>query len=378
MNKTQKILVVDDTPIDVLLLSRLLRQEGYAVSGAEDGTSGYNLAVAQQPDLILLDVMMPGQDGYGVCRSLKENELTANIPVIFITARAEPIDKITGLNAGGVDYVAKPFQPTEVMARIRTHLRLKAMHEENMELHRAILQLQRMASVTALTHGIAHDINNLINNLVEVATGHVDMTKSNLHHDHKAYQYTDEALEASQHASDLAKELLTYIKAGSNAISDIDIQELLGKMLILYGNGDLSKAHVDIQTSQDIPKIQANAEQILQALSHIFVNSREATPDDGVITISADTGQLPPNVICNGSDSATETYVIVSISDTGSGMDEEMILKIFDPFFTTKQAGAGLGLSAASSIIEKHKGAISVESKPGEGSTFRVYLPVIV
>ena len=374
MNKTQKILVVDDTPIDVLLLSRLLRQEGYAVLGAEDGTSGYNLAVAQQPDLILLDVMMPGQDGYGVCRSLKENELTENIPVIFVTARAETIDKVTGLNAGGVDYVTKPFQSTEVMARIRTHLRLKAMHEENLEHHRAILQLQRMASVTALTHGIAHDVNNL----VEVVTGHIDMIKSNLHHDHKAHQYTDEALEASQRASDLAKELLMYIKAGSNAISDIDIQELLGKMLILYGNGDLSKAHVDIQTSQDIPKIQANAEQILQALSHIFVNSREATPDDGVITISVDTGQLPSNVICNGSDSATETYVIVSISDTGSGMDEEMIRKIFDPFFTAKQAGAGLGLSAASSIIKKHKGAISVESKPGEGSTFYMYLPAMV
>ena len=150
MNRAQKILVVDDTPIDVLLLSRLLRQEGYFVLNAEDGTSGYNLAVAQQPDLILLDVMMPGQDGYGVCRSLKENELTENIPVIFVTARAETIDKVTGLNAGGVDYVTKPFQSAEVMERIRTHLKLKAMHEENEEYHRAILQLQKMASVTIM------------------------------------------------------------------------------------------------------------------------------------------------------------------------------------------------------------------------------------
>ena len=374
MNKAQKILVVDDTPIDVLLLSRLLRQEGYTVLGAEDGTSGYNMAVAQQPNLILLDVMMPGQDGYGVCRSLKENELTENIPVIFITARSEAIDKVRGLNAGGVDYVTKPFQPTEVMARIRTHLKLKAMHEENEEHHRAILQLQEMASVTILAGEIAHEINNLLGAII----GYLDMMQTNLHNDHEAYKYTDEALEVSQHASKLAEELLMYTRIGPNGISDIDVQELLKRMLILYGNGDLSKARIDIQALQDIPKIQANGEQILQALSHIFVNSREATPDDGIITISVDTGQLPPDVICNGSDSATETYVIVSISDTGSGMDEEMIGKIFDTFFTTKQSGAGLGLSAASSIIKKHRGAISVESKPGEGSTFHVYLPAMV
>ena len=374
MNKAQKILVVDDTPIDVLLLSRLLRQEGYTVLGAEDGTSGYNMAVAQQPNLILLDVMMPGQDGYGVCRSLKENELTENIPVIFITARSEAIDKVRGLNAGGVDYVTKPFQPTEVMARIRTHLKLKAMHEENEEHHRAILQLQEMASVTILAGEIAHEINNLLGAII----GYLDMMQTNLHNDHEAYKYTDEALEVSQHASKLAEELLMYTRIGPNGISDIDVQELLKRMLILYGNGDLSKARIDIQALQDIPKIQANGEQILQALSHIFVNSREATPDDGIITISVDTGQLPPDVICNGSDSATETYVIVSISDTGSGMDEEMIGKIFDTFFTTKQSGTGLGLSAASSIIKKHRGAISVESKPGEGSTFHVYLPAMV
>ncbi len=374
MNKAQKILVADDTPIDVLLLSRLLRQEGYDVLGAEDGTSAYNLAVAQQPDLILLDVMMPGQDGYGVCRSLKENELTANIPVIFVTAKSETIDKVRGLNAGGVDYVTKPFQSAEVMARIRTHLRLKAMHEENAEYQRELLQSQRTASGNTLACGVAHDINNFMGTII----GYTDMIRTNLGHDDKAYHYTDKILEASQNITELAKALLRYTRIDSDTIFDIDIQELLESMLMLYGNGDLSKAHIDIQVSQDIPKIQADKNHTLQAISHIFVNALEATPDDGVITISVDKGQLPPNANCNGSDSVTEIYVIVSISDTGPGMDEEMIGKIFDPFFTTKQAGAGLGLPAASSIIKKHRGAISVESEPGKGSTFYVYLPVIL
>ena len=133
MNNPPKILVVDDTPANVLLLSQLLRWAGYHVLSAESGTAGYNLAVSQQPDLILLDVAMHGMDGYEVCRALKKNELTSDIPVIFITAKAETVDKVKGLDIGGVDYITKPFQHAEVMARVRRHLELKSMYEKKLD-----------------------------------------------------------------------------------------------------------------------------------------------------------------------------------------------------------------------------------------------------
>ena len=130
MNNPPKILIIDDTPANVLLLCQMLRWAGYHVLSAEGGADGYNLAVSQRPDLILLDVEMPGMDGYEVCSALKMNKCTSDIPVIFVTARTETVDKVKGLDIGGVDYITKPFQHAEVTARIRAHLRLMAIYEK--------------------------------------------------------------------------------------------------------------------------------------------------------------------------------------------------------------------------------------------------------
>ena len=372
MNNPPKILVADDSPVDALLISRLLQREGYLVLSAENGIAAYDLAVSQQPDLILLDIMMPGQDGYAVCQLLKQNTTTSDIPVIFVTAKSETTDKVKGLNVGGIDYIAKPFRPAEVMARVQTHLRLKATYEENLEYHKALLQAQKMASITTLADGTAHNINNLMGTVI----GYTDLLRENLSHEDNAYKYTDKVLEASQRAADLARDLLTYANAVHSTASSVDMRELFQRMIRLYGDKKLDSIRLDLHIPQDIPKIEADEDQILQALSNIFVNSREAIPDGGTIAISVGMGPLPPNVHCNGSEFVTDDYLIISISDDGAGMSEETVKRIFEPFFTTKKTvGVGLGLSAACGIIQKHKGAISVETKPGAGSTFRVYLP---
>lgn len=374
MNNPPKILVVDDIPIDVLLLSKVLRQEGYHVLSAENGTSAYSIATSQNPDLILLDVMMPGQDGYGVCQSLMENSVTAETPVIFVTAKTKTVDKIRGLNVGGVDYITKPYKPAEVVARIHTHLRMRAINEENLEYQKAILRSQKAASVSTLAGGVAHNINNLMGAVI----GYTDMLRSTLEHDQEAYRYTDKVLEASQRAADLANDLLMYTKVGRGTMSSVNVRELLEKMLKLYSGKELGESRVEMTIPEDIPEIQANSDQLLHALSNIFMNSLEAAPN-GDIAISVSTGTPPSNVHCNGSESAAQTYAVISISDTGPGMDEETIERIFEPFFTTKQTvGVGLGLSATCGIIKKHKGAIAVDSNQGEGSTFHIYLPAEV
>jgi len=374
MNNTPQILIVDDTPRNISLLSRLLQRDGFCVLTAENGIKGYEMAVSQQPDLILLDIMMPGTDGYEVCRILKENEITSDIPVIFVTAKAETADKVKGLSIGGVDYITKPFQHAETMARVRNHLKLKAMHEENLEYQKELLRSQKMASITTLADGIAHNINNLIGTVI----GYADMLKDNLDHDEKAHRYTDRILEAAQRVADLTQNLSMYARAGrSTDRSKVNVKELMERIAQLYEDKEANRHYIDMQISQDIPEIQASRDQMFQALSGIFVNAQEATPDSGTITIVARTGELPPELRQNDPESAADTYVIISISDTGEGMDEEILGRIFEPFFTTKQTvGAGLGLSATYGIIQKHKGAIFVDTKRGEGSTFHVYLPV--
>ncbi len=373
MNKPPKILIADDTPANVLILSRLLQRDGYQILSAEDGITAYNIAISQMPDLILLDIMMPGMDGYEVCRALKEEKATSEIPIMFVTARAEMKDKIKGLDMGVVDYITKPFISSEVLARVRTHLTFKTMQDEKLKYHRELLKAQKMASITTLAGGIAHNINNLMGTVI----GYADMLQDSIDHDEKARRYIDKILEASQGVADLTGDLLTYARAGrSAAMSRIDIKELLERTIELYRLS--GKCYVDLRVPDDPPEIWADQEQITQAISNIYVNAQEAISDGGTVTVTVSTGQLPSDHSSRNWESETSDYMIISISDTGSGMDEETAQKVFEPFFTTKQTiGAGLGLSASYGIIQKHDGVILVDTVPGEGSTFYIYLQIM-
>ncbi|MBD0344621.1 MAG: response regulator, partial [Coleofasciculus sp. Co-bin14] len=145
--ETGVILIVDDTPTNLEVLFDFLANTGFTVLVAEDGESAIDRAEYAPPDLILLDVIMPGIDGFETCRRLKANDLTKNIPVIFMTALSDTVDKVRGLNLGAVDYVTKPLQHEEVLARIKLHLHLgrltKTLQEQNLRLEQEIQQRQR-------------------------------------------------------------------------------------------------------------------------------------------------------------------------------------------------------------------------------------------
>ena len=134
----EEILVVDDTPASLRLLTELLTQHGYRVRPADDGALALKSVAAKTPDLILLDVSMPGMDGYEVCRRLKADEKSSRIPVIFISAFGDTRQKVTGFEAGGIDYITKPFEAEEVLARVRTHLRLRQAEEALRNAHNTL------------------------------------------------------------------------------------------------------------------------------------------------------------------------------------------------------------------------------------------------
>jgi sigma-B regulation protein RsbU (phosphoserine phosphatase) len=141
-----KILAVDDNTINLKLLNRVLRDAGYEVLIAQNGENAINMTLNNKPDLILLDVMMPDRDGFEVCELLKKNREVTDIPIIFLTAKNEAVDRVHGLALGAVDYITKPFEPVEVIARVRTHLRLRKLHQEllekNKQLEKAYIDLQ--------------------------------------------------------------------------------------------------------------------------------------------------------------------------------------------------------------------------------------------
>jgi DNA-binding response OmpR family regulator len=140
-NSSENILIVDDTTVNLRLLTRLLAGQGYKVRPATGGQQAVIAARSMAPDLVLLDIMMPDIDGYEVCRLLKNHHITRDVPIIFISALDETVDKINGFKAGGVDYITKPFQPEEVLARVKTHLTLRRLHRQ-LEVANQTLQQQ--------------------------------------------------------------------------------------------------------------------------------------------------------------------------------------------------------------------------------------------
>ena len=195
------ILVVDDQPINVQLLKRKLEREGLRVTAAYNGLEALDLVKKQPPDLILLDVMMPDMDGIEVCQRLQADDNTRGIPVIFITARTTKESKIEGLGVGAVDYITKPIDLDETLARVQTQLRFVSINRELVDLQRRLGESRRSATIGAVTQGIAHNLNNLLG----VVIGYVDLIK--------AYNEKPELVRKNaQHLEDAVNRIVVIIK----------------------------------------------------------------------------------------------------------------------------------------------------------------------
>ncbi|KPQ37667.1 MAG: two component signal transduction system histidine kinase [Phormidesmis priestleyi Ana] len=403
------VLIVDDTPTNISVLAQALRQAGLAIRIANDGVAALKQINQEQPALILLDVQMPVMDGFETCRRLKASETTSHIPIIFMTALSDKASRVKGLSLGAVDYIAKPFEQDEVLARVKVHLQLKQLtdqleqrvEERTRELQNAQVQLvqqEKLATLGQLIAGIAHEINNpmaCIANNIEPAHEYIRDLADLLrlyqqHYSDPVSEIRDllenrdidfalkdlpKLLDSMQLSTERIKKISISLRNFSRMDADTkvltDIHEGLDSTLVILGHrtkslGERPEISVMKVYGGDIPEILCFPSAINQVFMNILANAIDALEnvDAPVITITTK---------CINSD-----HVAIEIADNGPGLTEIVKQRLFDPLFTTKPVGKGTGLGLSISrqiIVEKHQGQIECFSDPGKGCKFLLVLP---
>jgi signal transduction histidine kinase len=424
--KPMRILLVDDNPNNLKVLSEAIQRHGWKPLMATDGESAIEQAEYAHPDLILLDVMMPSIDGFETCHRLKANSITQNIPVIFMTALSDATDKVKGLEIGAVDYITKPFQQEEVIARLKLHLKLshltrtleQQVEKRTAELTQSLQQLQhtqlqmiqseKMSALGNLVAGIAHEMNNPlgfifatlkqakpnINDIIE----HLKLYQASFpnpseeiinHAEEIDLDYCIEDLSkmidsmtmACDRITNISNSLRTFSRTDRDCKQPFNLHEGIDSTILILKHRLKANEHrpaIEVFTEYgDIPQVACFPGQINQVFMNILANAIDALDESSVgrsfREITANPNQITITTF------VAEKQVKIIIADNGIGMSEEVKEHIFDHLFTTKvvNKGTGLGLAIAKQIIiDKHDGQIDCSSMTGKGTKFIICLPI--
>jgi signal transduction histidine kinase len=383
------ILIVDDSAENLRVLTDMLTEQGYLVRPAINGHVALKAIQNTLPDLILLDILMPGIDGYEVCRRLKADAHTKDVPVLFMSALNEVVDKVKAFEVGGIDYVTKPFYPEEVLARLHTHLALRRLHcalqEQNVRLQQEIIertqaeealkaseqQLQELnAGKDKLLSIIAHDLKGPLSSLkglTQFAEEHLD-------------NYTPEKLKGMimmqrstvENLLKLLENLLTWSRLQRGILDEFP-QRLMLKQ-VFTRNLDLlapmaAQKNLTLETSYPQKlMVYADYQMVDTIMRNLISNAIKFTYPGGKILIAA---------------RQQEQHVEISVTDTGIGIDAEHLPQLFriDAKYkrlgTDREKGTGLGLILCKDLVEKNSGRIWIESEVGKGTTFTFTLPAL-
>ena len=351
-----KILVVDDQPVNVQLLKRKLEREGIQVIAAYTGTEALEIVIKDKPDLILLDVMMPDMDGMEVCQRLQELEETRSIPVIFITARSSKESKLEGLAVGAVDYITKPIDLDETLARVQTQLRFVAINREMFDLQRRLQEARRSATIGAVTQGIAHNLNNLLG----VVLGYLDLIKNNYNKPESVKKNAESVENAVQRIASIIKQLGSLVVKSRLPTTKYALGKLLADGVARY-QSDFKIIHtVQVENPLGDLQIETHVEVFEDVLSKVLINAWESygkkPADQRPIKLRTQMVEL------SGGAPAVE----IRVEDQGNGIDPEIRDHMFEPFISTKQTvGVGMGLTVARHALRNMGGDVSMTDREG-------------
>jgi two-component system sensor histidine kinase/response regulator len=358
--KKSLILIVDDNPKNIQVLGNILHDKGYNICISNSGRKTLDLLETEIPDLILLDIQMPEMDGFEVCKKLKLNTKTKDIPVIFLTAVTEPEKILLGFELGAVDYITKPFNIAELSARVATHLEIKQSREKLIELN---------ATKDKFFSIISHDLRNPFTSIL--ISSELLLQYKNISDIEKIQKLATSINTSVLLVNKLLENLIEWsrIQTG-NLIANIEKHNLkaINDDICLLSNEMAKNKNITLQNNiiSDII-VDCDIEMIKVVLRNLISNALKYTMRDGIVSI---------NSFVNGAN------IEISISDNGVGIIPENLQYLFaiekkvSTVGTINERGTGLGLLLCKELIELQGGTIWVESEEGKGSDFKFTLPL--
>lgn len=394
-NSQIDILAVDDNETSLTLLVDILRHENYQVRSANNAETALELITKQLPDIVLLDVRMPGIDGFQLCRQLKNESLTEDIPIIFISGLDDSDNIVQGFDAGGVDFISKPFHAKEIIARVNTHLVIKRMKialqdktdqikesvEQAAELQSQLIASEKMAALGRAVAGIAHELNTPMGLCVTATSYLLEKNKQikatfnnkTLSSDGmKVFiEAVDETLDIIMTSMNRSTEMVNNFKmvavdVSSEKLRSFTLHDYLSRVINSL-TPEIRKTGHKVEVIGDDVLIDSYPGALSQVITNIIINAIIHAFDDG------QEGSILIRTVLDGSN------VHINCIDDGKGMSSESLAQVFDAYYTTRggEGGSGLGTSIIKQLVDETLlGQVSCSSEIGMGTMFTITLPV--
>jgi two-component system, sensor histidine kinase and response regulator len=392
-SQNASILIVDDTIYNIQLLSLMLMRQGYEVQKATSGLEALDKVNQQLPDIILLDIRMPDINGYEVCTRLKANPATKDVPIIFISSIEEPSEKVEAFSVGGVDYISKPFQLIEVLARIETHLRLCSLQKKLQEQNE---QLQLSADVLSRSLSQERELSQMKTDFISIVSHEFRTPLTTIQSASELLEYYEWSKEEQvdqlhqiqsevKHMTALMEDVLFLSRSNTSKVklnltkfnllgfcSQLlrQMQKTFAQDYTLNSFLYISATSISIENphlQNDLPDLLVKMDDKLlrQILTNLLTNAVKYSPQNKTVDFQITVDQEQVSFV---------------VSDHGIGIPEEDLEKLFGAFHRGKNVGilpgTGLGLSIVKNCVDIHNGSISVESKLDIGTKFTVVLPI--
>ena len=394
-NYSGKVLIVDDNSDNLKVLYTYLKSAGFEVLAADNGLAGIEVVKHSQPELILLDVMMPEMNGFEVCRCLKADATTEHIPIIFLTALSEVVEKLTGFQVGGIDYITQPVEYEEVVARVRTHLVLartrQKLFQQTQKLQAEIDRRKQIENELTRSRQLLQQSNENLEQTVANRTAELATSNKDLEHfayiashdlrqpirkirmcteylaedyqdcfDQQAREYINYITKSTDRMYLLIDDLLSYSRIAKHerTLVDVDLESIVRDTL-----EDLSLSIEEKQATvnyKNLPTVLANPREMGQLFQNLISNSLKFT------------GDRPPEITIDAVEQ--EDKWTIGVKDNGIGIEPQFSEKIFQMFQRLhgnyEYEGTGIGLAICQKVVNSYGGKMWVESQLNEGATF--------